>query len=31
MPKSEYPRALTDSIARFLQAALTPAEARPQA
>jgi DNA-binding transcriptional LysR family regulator len=35
MPKSEYPRALTDSIAGFLQAALTPAEAsrdgRPQA
>jgi DNA-binding transcriptional LysR family regulator len=35
MPKSEYPRALTESIARFLQAALTPAEApregRPEA
>jgi DNA-binding transcriptional LysR family regulator len=31
MPKSEYPRALTESIARFLQAALTPAEAPPNA
>jgi len=27
MPQSEYPRALTESIARFLQAALTKAEA----
>jgi len=31
MPKSEYPRALTDSIARFLQAALTPADASREA
>jgi DNA-binding transcriptional LysR family regulator len=31
MPKSEYPRALTESIAKFLQAALTPSPAATQA
>jgi LysR family nitrogen assimilation transcriptional regulator len=30
MPKSEYPRALTESIAKFLQAALTPSPAAAQ-